>query len=93
MSYKIIALTNGYIADRDVIFNGRTEITIESGLNLRQAQKKLLEMFNKHYETTFNNWRYAIINTKGRIFGAHSFKDGTRSYEYDSRTYRIEKDE
>lgn len=42
-NYKIVGRTNGWIASRDIHFNGKTEITIESNLTLREAQKKLLD--------------------------------------------------
>lgn len=93
-TYKIIASTNGYIASRDVRFRGRTEYVVESCLTLRDAQKKLLEMFNHDYENEigmpFRNWGLAHIN---RPDVTHSFLDGTRSYEYDSRKYSIEYDQ
>ena len=88
-TYKIIGKTNGWIASRDSRFNGKCEITIEEGLKIRDAQKKLVEMFNKDYATCYNNW--GIVRLR-HPFHTSSFKDGTRSYEYDSRTYSIELD-
>lgn len=89
MTYKIIGRTNPYIAQRDIHFNGKTTITIESGLTLKQAQQKLLQFFNEDYETYFSNWGLVRCN---HPFVTSSYKDGTRAYEYDSRYYSIEKE-
>ena len=87
MTYKIIGRTNPYIAQRDIHFNGNTTITIERGLTLKEAQQKLLQFFNEDYETYFSNWGLVRCN---HPFEASTHKDGTRSYEYDSRYYSIE---
>lgn len=89
MTYKIIGRTNPYIAQRDIHFNGNTTITIERGLTLKEAQQKLLQFFNEDYETYFSNWGLVRCN---HPFVTSSYKDGTRSYEYDSRYYSIEKE-
>lgn len=86
-TYRIIGKTNGYIANRDIRFKGKTTIAIESGLTLKEAQQKLLEFFNKDYDTSFSNWGLVRCN---HPFATSTRKDGTRSYEYDSRTYEIE---
>lgn len=88
-SYKIIGKTNGWIAQRDSLFKGKTEITIESHLTLREAQKKLLDFFNEDYETFYPNWGLAVGNHR---FDCGSHSDGTRYYEYDSRYFSIEED-
>lgn len=93
-TYRIIAKTNAWIAARDYQFNGRTEVVLEEGMPLKAAQRRLLEMFNQCYDTSYTNWGIAVSATKGRFEGAiPSFTDGTRSFEYDSRTYRIEEEE
>lgn len=89
MTYKIIGRTNPYIAQRDIHFNGKTTITIESGLTLKEAQQKLLQFFNEDHGTYFSNWGLVRCN---HPFEASTHKDGTRSYEYDSRYYSIEKE-
>ena len=88
-NYKIIGRTNGWIASRDIHFNGKTEITIESNLTLREAQKKLLDFFNEDYDTYYQNWGLVRCNHHNETT---SFSDGTRSYEYDSRYFSIEED-
>lgn len=92
--YMIIGKTNSWIAHRDIKFNGKIEITIDQDLTLREAQKKLLDMFNEDYEDRgwfAVNWGIAV-NISGRL-AAPTFNDGTRQYEYDSRVYRIEEQE
>ena len=93
-TYKITGETNGWIADRDAQFNGRTNITIEAGLSLKEAQEKLLDMYNRDYADErgyCSNWGLAVIQSRKHCFGATAtFNDGTRCYDYDSRTYTIE---
>lgn len=92
--FKIIGKTNSYIANRDARFNGKTEVVIESDLTLKEAQTILLEMFNEMYQEErgyCKNWGIAVIRSKKHSFGATAtFKDGTRSFDYDSRLYSIE---
>jgi len=84
--FKIIGKTNGWIASRDVHFNGKTEITIESNLTKEEANDKILKFFNKDYETYFSNWGLVRMN-----YPIHSFtsSDRLRWYEYDSRYYEV----
>lgn len=90
MTYKIIAKTNGYIANRDIMFNGKTEVLIEKDLSLKEAQKKLLDMFNEDYDTYFTNWGLVRCHYP---LNSSSFNDGTRGYEWDSRNFGIVKEE
>ena len=87
MTYKIIGQTNPYIAQRDIHFNGKTTITLATRLTLKEAQQKLLQFFNEDYGTYFSNWGLVRCN---HPFESSTHKDGTRSYEYDSRYYSIE---
>lgn len=96
-TFKIIAQTNGYIANRDITFNGNTEVIIESGLSLKEAQSRLLAIYNEKYDGDrpyARNWGLAVIQSKPFVFGAvPTFKDGTRSFDWDSRSYSIEIEE
>lgn len=85
--YQIIGRTNGYIANRDIHFNGKTTIVIDSDLTLKEAQRKLLDFYNEDYNTYYSNWGLVRCNDPYRT---STRKDGTRSYEYDSRYYSIE---
>ena len=89
-TYKIIGKTNPWIAQRDSLFNGKTEITIEDNLSLKEAQKRLLDFFNEDYNTCYPNWGLAIGNHR---FDCGSHKDGTRYYNYDSRCFSIEEED
>jgi len=83
--FKIIGRTNGWIASRDVHFNGQTEITIESNLTKEEANDKILKFFNKDYETYFYNWGVVRMN-----YPQHTYTvEGLRGYEYDSRYYEV----
>ena len=91
---KITGKTNGWIASRDYRFNGKTEITIAAGLSLKEAQTKLLEMFNDFYEDEdgyeyAETWKDADKNDRrGKV--RLSVRDGLHSFEYDSRIFKIE---
>ena len=91
--YQIIGKTNGYIANRDIHFNGKTTIVIDKDLTLKEAQQKLLDMYNEMYDSEIDmprpNWGLVRCNDPYRT---STHKDGTRSYEYDSRYYSIEVD-
>lgn len=87
-TYKIIGKTNGWIASHDINFNGKTYIIIDKGLSLRDAQKKILDMCNKDYWTTYQNWGLARMNNNC----TYSHHDGTRGYEYNSRYFEIEEE-
>lgn len=86
--YRITGRTNGWIAQRDSTFNGRCEITIADQLELKEAYKKLLDMYNddnRNYPSA-PNWGIAVRQDRG---AQATFTDGTRRYEYDSRVYEI----
>lgn len=94
-TYRIIGRTNSWIAQRDAMFKGRTSVDIVNGLTLREAQKKLLDMYNTDYSDNrvyCSNWGLAVIQSNRHGVGAYN-SCGTRHYEYDSRVYSIEEDE
>ena len=92
--FKIVGRTNGWIAERDSLFKGKTEIVIADNLTLKEAQRRLLFMFNECYETDCKNWGMAVIVRKKRAEGAYkTHEDGTRSFDYDSRTFSIEEED
>ena len=57
-TYKITKHAEEWIAKKDASFNGKTKITIEHGLSLNEARKKLLEMYNKDWGTNFKTWYF-----------------------------------
>lgn len=92
--YQITGTTNGWIAQRDPEFKGKTRIIIEKDLTLKEAQMKLLSMFNRDYEGRgwfAINWRLAV--SMSNYLASPSNSDGTRMYEFDSRFYKIEEQE
>lgn len=94
--YKIQATTNGWIASRDPMFNGKCEVTLEGGLTLKEAQRRLLDLFNRMYEGEYyaHNWGMAVLLTRDRVFSASpTYADGTRMFDYDSRRFSIEEEE
>ena len=92
--FKIVGRTNGWIAKRDTQFNGKTQIIVAGNLTLKEAQRKLLSMFNDCYELNCSNWGMAVIARRYRAVGAFKTRgDGTRCFEYDSRYFSIEEEE
>lgn len=86
--YRITGRTNSWIAQRGSTFNGNCEITIADQLDLKDAYKKLLDMYNddnSNYPSA-PNWGVAVRQDRG---AQATCPDGTRSYEYDSRVYEI----
>ena len=93
-TFKIVGRTNGWIAERDTQFNGKTEIIVAGNLTLKEAQRRLLSMFNDCYALNCSNWGAAVMARKNRAEGAYkTHEDGTRSFDYDSRTFSIEEEE
>ena len=92
-TYKIeLKYQNPYIGQR----NGGN-ITLATGLSLKQAQKLLLDLYNEKYEGErpyAPNWGLAVIQSQPFCFGARpTFNDGTRVFDWDIRTYSIELEE
>lgn len=91
--FRIVGITDGWIAARDSQFNGKTAIIVAGNLTLKEAQRKLLSMFNDCYELNCSNWGMAVIATKSRVFCAYkTHDDGTRCFDYDGRTFSIEEE-
>lgn len=88
-SYKITGETNGWIAQRDTRFNGKTQIVIDEGMTLKEAQRCLLDLFNENYNACYPNWGLVRCNNHN-ISTSHA--DGTRSFEYDGRYFTIEEE-
>ena len=92
-TYRItLTFQNPYIAKR----NGGNSVICD-GLTLKDAQKKLLSMYNQKYEGLrpyAPNWGLAVIQSAPYAFGARpTFADDTRSFDWDSRAYAIEIEE
>ena len=91
--FRIVGITDGWTAERDTQFNGKTQIIVAGNLTLKEAQRKLLSMFNDCFELNCSNWGMAVIARKKCAEGAdETHEDGTRSFDYDSRTFSIEED-
>ena len=89
--YKIIGKTNGWIAQRDIHFNGKCEITIESGLTLDEAVSKLSDMFCEDYGYYPERMEVGFDEDEQPIYdiSPNWHYSGTVSYEFDSRYYYI----
>ena len=91
--FRIVGITDGWIAERDAQFNGKTQIIVACNLTLKEAQRKLLSMFNDCYDFNCSNWGMAVIARRYRAEGAFKTRnDGTRCFEYDSRYFSIEEE-
>lgn len=95
-TYSIIGKTNAYIAQFDPKFGKSTRVVLESGLTLKEAHKKLLDMYNQEYQDErpyAANWGLAVIQSNRHADGAYAtHQDGTRTFDYDSRIYTIEEE-
>ena len=91
--YRVVGKTNSYIAQRDIQFNGKTEVVFEDNLAKREAQLKVMEFFRMDYADELggmwmysNNWGLFRINDNRTWTDA----DGCYGYEYDSRYISME---
>lgn len=50
--FKIEASTNGYIANRDAIFKGKTRVTLRDNLTYSEARELLISFCISDYEST-----------------------------------------
>lgn len=90
--YKITEKTDAFIANRDIVFSGKTYITLEDNLTLKEAREKLLGMYNEKYAEErgyCKNWGLAVIQSRKYVHRANTVGN-IRWFEYDSRFYRIE---
>lgn len=81
--FAIVGETNGYIANRDIRFNGKTTVTLETFDTLEEANQELLQWCKQDHQL-HGQWNWPLVKAKG--YG-NCRKDGTRMYEYDSRYY------
>lgn len=96
MRYKIIARTNGYIANRDVLFHGKSLVTLVDDLSLSDAHYALLQMFNGYRvrdgESPVFSWGAAQL-CKSEPIAYPTDTNGCRRFDYDSRIFEIVLDE
>lgn len=97
-TYKIIGETNGYIASRNIEFNGKTRIEIETGLSIEDAIEQLDVLFKERYDYSHDECIELYNEDTDEITYCTDnrwtdYQDGTASFEYDSRYYRIEEEE
>ena len=95
-TYRIICKTDGYHAARNAKFNGKCWYNVLASLSLRDAQIRLLDMYNEMYmdERPYcYNWGQAVNQSKPYIRGAYyEFLDGLRMFDYDVYTIVIEEE-
>ena len=93
-TYRITCSTDGYYAARNAKFDGKTSYEVIGGLTLKQAQRKLLDLYNEQYDGErpyAPNWGLAVIQSSPYMRGAgETRRDGTRAFGYDVYTYEIE---
>jgi hypothetical protein len=94
-TYRLVARTNGWIAQRDSFFHGKEKVVIEEGLSLKAAQGKMLGYFNEYAEEECKqaaNWGNAV-NLRTKCVRAYpTEKNGCRTIEYDSRYFYMEEE-
>lgn len=92
--YKIICSTNSWIAERDVHFpKGKTWYVVADKMPLKEAQAKLLDLYNDYYELNCPNWSMAVASRRKMADCAYPTRgEGTRFFNYDGRNFRIMKE-
>ncbi len=90
--YYIKATTNRFIAQRKPEFNNSCNIIIANNLTLKEANKKLLELWNKSFADErgyATNWSVAV--RKSKKYPTDSIYSGKfRAFEDDGVKYSIE---
>lgn len=88
-NYAIIGRTNGYIAQRDGMFKGKTEIIIDKNLTFGDAESRLMEMYNEYYAEKLG-YSWTLLDAR-MAHGENSYIDrDLNGFEYDSRKFTIE---
>lgn len=91
-TYRVIATTNGYIASRDLMFDGKVRVTLASGLSLDEAREKLLDLWNERVDDDLlaDSVEEAAELSEGRIDRMTvRAAAGLPSFDYDSRIFSI----
>lgn len=96
-TYKITISANGYQASRNGRYNWQYDAQrnataiIEQGLELKDAQKSLVDLFNEVFDSEIGarltNWGLIRCNFPHQT---SSSKDGTRAFDHDGYYYHIE---
>lgn len=94
MTYNIIAKTNPWIASHNTLFNGKERVALHENLTLEEANKMMLDYFNKESARFARNWGLARIfsHMPDNTCEARTH-DGFRAIEYDSKYIFIEQAE
>lgn len=92
-TYRVVCKTDLYHANCYSAFNKHTGIKVcETGLTLKEAQKKLLEILNIKLEDK----GFCIVKRWGKSpdeeIDLFSYSDGTRAFSYDVFSYSIEEE-
>lgn len=92
-TFSVIATTNGYIASRDLMFNGSPRIVLASGLSLEEAREKLLTLWNERVDDDYqaDTIEEAAELSSSRLDRMEE-RGGLPSFEFDSRVFTIEPD-
>lgn len=86
--FKILGSTSPYIASRDINFNGKALKVFRSDLTKIEAQRILLEWYNRDNRDKPSRTSWAEARRwDGETF---NYGGGCFGYRYDSRTYWIE---
>ena len=93
--YKIVGRTNHYIANRDVHFNGKTEIVEEKSLTIKEVRLWFLDKYNELFcnERPYAyNVGLAVAYSRRHLDGLFRHVDGFYYLCWDSRSWVMEED-
>lgn len=87
--YAIVMETEPFYARRMDEFGGKCRVITDKDLTLKESQRKMLDYFNRCFDTDLQNWGVAVRKTSGKIEQAYpTKKDGTRRFDWDYKSYR-----
>lgn len=96
MTYRITAETSPFVAEREPMFNGNTEVVLAHHLTLEEAHTRILNMYNEYYagERPYEaTWEMAVAHSAGKANCAiPTFSDGTRSFRCSGCKFSIEEE-
>lgn len=88
--FAVICTTDRYHAARYAGFNRDGIRVHETGLPLKEAQKRLLDFYCEQAEEHFANWGLAVMDRRHEgLEAGKTCNDGTRSFTYDVFKYSI----
>lgn len=88
MMYAIMGQMTKDFAEKDGIAKGRTSFTYAAGLDIKQVNAVLLELYNHYFGSEHTSWLQALRESKGKFFGAYT-EEGMRGFRTSEMAYNV----